>query len=240
MPQVKDFKYYLKPYENCSIPRDKGTEFEKATIYYLKADKVWKDIFKDVLTWSDWCDYYTKKEGKQPYVNRKDIGIDLVGITHNDKYYAIQCKFINYNQKLYTKNLLSFFAAIANPAKGQIYFTRSIIVDTAKEWDDELEETCKNYKVTRISLDDISNSKINWEAYFDHKKNEYIPSKILYDYQQKILDQTVTRFNELDDDGKPVIDRGKLIMACGTGKTLVSLKIAEELMSTNRNTGGGS
>ena len=43
----------------------------------------------------------------------------------------------------------------------------------------------------------------------------------LFDYQKLAFDDVVTGFEKHD--------RGKMIMACGTGKTLVSLHIAEKI-----------
>ena len=225
----KDFIYYLSKHQDNPIQREKGTLFEDAARIFLEKDAVFRQQFSKVLTWADWVEYYYKKTGENPYP-LSDKGIDLVAIRHDGNYCAIQCKFINYNKSLKKSDLDSFFQKVGSD-KGRKYFRESIIIDTASEWSDNLQEAADEFTNNRrISLETINQSNINWEYYFENNETvKYHQELELRDYQQKAYDAVVNGFNELDDDGNEVT-RGKLIMACGTGKTFVSLKITEELI----------
>ena len=69
----------------------------------------------------------------------------------------------------------------------------------------------------------MEQSPIDWSA-FDPEapdKVSYLPQKELRDDQLKAVNAVIDGFKEHD--------RGKLIMACGTGKTFTSLRIAERI-----------
>ena len=67
---------------NATSERDKGTQFERLTRFYLKNDPLYKQRFSDVWMWSN-----------APTNDGADIGIDLVAQDREDgSYWAIQCK----------------------------------------------------------------------------------------------------------------------------------------------------
>src|SRR5690606_35177482 len=75
--------------------------------------------------------------------------------------------------------------------------------------------------VTKIDLHDLETSQIDWA--------QYTPKKPPVLKQQKTLrTHQITAVNAVKV-GLKEADRGKLIMACGTGKTFTSLKIAEDM-----------
>ena len=67
----------------------------------------------------------------------------------------------------------------------------------------------------------MENSQIDWSKYAEKKKVILKEKKKLRDHQKSAL--------KFVKEGLQKADRGKLIMACGTGKTFTSLKIAEEI-----------
>ena len=73
--------------------------------------------------------------------------------------------------------------------------------------------------VTTIDLTRLEQSPIDWEAWFQRDEIKVNPPKTLLDHQRDALQAVEAGFAQAD--------RGKLIMACGTGKTFTSLKIAE-------------
>jgi len=75
-----------------------------------------------------------------------------------------------------------------------------------------------------IGLDDLVRSSIDWSQFSFTNPDELkvLPHKTLRPHQQTALDKVVAGFE--------THDRGKLIMACGTGKTFTSLKIAEHMV----------
>ncbi|MFZ4564469.1 MAG: hypothetical protein ACOYNU_13900 [Bacteroidales bacterium] len=72
-------------YRNYSFSeRDKGDRFERLMQAYLETDPKYAYLFKRVWLWKD-------------FPGRKDfggqyVGIDLVTLTHEGDYWAVQCK----------------------------------------------------------------------------------------------------------------------------------------------------
>lgn len=79
----------------------------------------------------------------------------------------------------------------------------------------------QNPPVTKIDLHALENSQIDWSKFQPNKAPVLKEKKALRPHQQTALAAVKTKFTSAD--------RGKLIMACGTGKTFTSLKIAEEI-----------
>ncbi|WP_375673952.1 DEAD/DEAH box helicase family protein, partial [Bartonella sp. TS82HLJMH] len=105
-----------------------------------------------------------------------------------------------------------------------------LVDSTETDWSDNVELTCEGQEIRpqRINLFDLENSQIDWGAY--KEKGEAIlkekPKKKLLDHQKEALKAVC--------EGLQEADRGKLIMACGTGKTFTSLKIAETIAGTGK------
>jgi predicted helicase len=116
-------------------------------------------------------------------------------------------------------DLDSFFTA-----SGKIGFSRRLIVDTTrKDWSEHAEAALQGQGVQaqRIGLSELENSPIDWSVYVPNKPIKLKAKKELREHQIMALD-TVKK-------GLETADRGKMIMACGTGKTFTALKIAENL-----------
>ncbi|WP_044483853.1 restriction endonuclease, partial [Phascolarctobacterium succinatutens] len=63
---------------------DKGTHFERLICNYLKTSKKYEILLKEVWLWNEFP--YRKEFGGS------DTGIDLVALTKDGHYWAIQCK----------------------------------------------------------------------------------------------------------------------------------------------------
>jgi len=192
--------------------RDLGDLFEHLILAYLKADPIYRDRFRNVWLWMDW----PRREG------RPDTGIDLVAEERaTGGYCAIQCKFYGPQTTLDKKDIDSFFTE-----SGREPFTSRIIVSTTDRWTTHAEESIKNQiiPVTRLSVRDLDESPIDWSR-FSLKTPDRLglkPKKQIRPHQALALEKVM--------EGFKVRDRGKLIMACGTGKTYTSLKIAEQMV----------
>lgn len=194
--------------------REKGTYFEELCITYLRYEATYKDLYSDVWLYSDWA-----KQHPEFGLSAKDTGIDLVAKTRGtDEYHAIQCKCYAEDYRLQKRDIDSFFTA-----SGQNPFTHATIVATTNNWSDNAEAALFNRKtpVTKIDLHDLENSQIDWSKYKPNKEPTLKPKYDLKPHQKLALDGV--------QKGLKTADRGKLIMACGTGKTFTSLKVAEEL-----------
>ncbi len=180
---------------------------------YLTADPVQAEEYSQVWTWSDWA----TETGR----NAKDIGIDLVAKLRNeDGFAAIQCKFYEAKHRIQKADINSFLAA-----SGKDPFVRRVVIDTTEvDWGDNAEATIagQSIPVVRLSLTHLRESPINWTLFGIKGEAVLTAKKTLRPHQIEALDAVRAGLAEAD--------RGKLIMACGTGKTFTSLKIAEDII----------
>lgn len=191
--------------------REKGTYFEELILTYLRNEATYKDLYSDVWTYSEWA----ALQG----IDQRDTGIDLVAKTRGtDEYHAIQCKFYAEDYKVQRRDIDSFFTA-----SGQRPFTHRIIISTTNNWSEHAEDALRDQQppISKIDLYDLENSQIDWSQYQVGQAPVLQAKKELRPHQKSAL--------EAVREGLKQADRGKLIMACGTGKTFTSLKIAEQL-----------
>lgn len=199
--------------EDARNNRDLGDRFERLMVRFFEVDPLYADRFSDVWLWNDWPD-----KG-----NVGDVGIDIVARDRaTGEYCAIQCKFYLPEHTIAKQDIDSFLAAA-----GRDPFTSGMIVSTTDRWGKNAEDALKQSKpVTRLSLHDLNESAVDWST-FKAKKLDALTRrtrKRLRPHQQAALDDVQTGFAGAD--------RGKLIMACGTGKTFTALKIAETMAPT--------
>ena len=189
--------------------REKGTYFEELIQAYLRNEASYKDLYSNVWTYSEWA--------KEQNLDQRDTGIDLVALTNGtNEYHAIQCKFYDEDYVVKKADIDSFFTA-----SGKKIFSHRIIVTTTNNWSEHAEDALQdqNPPVTKIDFHDLDNSQIDWSQYQPKQEVVIKKKKVLRDHQKSALTAVVNQFEN--------VDRGKMIMACGTGKTFTSLKIAE-------------
>src|SRR6185312_11995454 len=148
-----------------------------------------------------------------------DAGIDLVAETADtNELHAIQAKFYDEEARLTLRDLSTFLTAAGRKA-----FAHGLIFLTATRSTGHLRDALQGQKtpVSLVTLHDLEASQIDWSKYQPGAKPVLKPQKHLRPHQQHALDNVQA--------GLAKADRGKLIMACGTGKTFVALKIAETL-----------
>ncbi len=191
--------------------REKGTYFEELILCYLRHEPLYKDLYSDVWTYAEWA--------KTQNMDQRDTGIDLVTKVRDmdNEYHAIQCKFYAADYTVQKRDIDSFFTA-----SGKRPFTHRIIVSTTNHWGEHAEDALRGQQppVSKIDLHDLENSQIDWSQYHGNKRPVLKAKKEPRPHQSEALNKVIHGLKEAD--------RGKLIMACGTGKTFVSLKIAEK------------
>lgn len=203
----------LESYRDASQnEREKGDYFERLIKIFLENDAIQKQQYSEVFTFSDWA--------KQTGWKGNDTGIDLVAkLSDGEGYAAIQCKFYAPNHTIQKPDIDSFISASSNDV-----FTRLVIADTTqKEFGrntiQTLEKLSKDWN--RIGISDLEGSRIDWSQFIRTGNISLAPKKQLRDHQKDALTAVTQGFEDAD--------RGKLIMACGTGKTFTGLRIAETL-----------
>lgn len=205
----------LTKIENASpTQRDKGTTFENLCVQYFLNEPKYAELYTYVLSYAAWVEKYGNSVG---ITHKKDAGIDLVAVTKTGEFHAVQCK--NYNQtKISKKDIDSFLAA-----SDKTYFTLRYIVASTDNWTEEAKDMLKNKAtpVTALSLTDLEQSALDWSQFdFDLAHRPAMKAK------KQLRPHQVPALNAVKN-GLSTADRGKLIMACGTGKTFTSLRIAE-------------
>jgi len=195
--------------------RDKGTSFENLMVQYFKTEPFYREQYAEVLSYSDWVDHYGTALGIS---TKRDTGVDLVAVTSDGLFHAIQCKNYAPDYAIRKSDIDSFFTA-----SGKSYFSYRIIVATTDKWTANAQDSLEsqNPPVAKIDLHDLEHSVIDWSQYHEDSKPVLKAQKQLREHQVDALKGAVS--------GLQTSDRGKLIMACGTGKTFTSLKIAEEM-----------
>ena len=204
----------LNDYRTSAVTeKEKGTYFEELIQLYLKTEPTYRDLYSDVWTYGQWATGAGQAYGR----DASDEGIDLVAKTQGtDEYHAIQCKFYAADHTVRKANIDSFFTA-----SGQRPFVHRLIVASTDKWDAPADKALAEQQipVNKIDLAALENSQIDWSQFQADHPLVLKEQKTLRPHQHQAL-QAVR-------DGLAQHDRGKMIMACGTGKTLTSLKIAE-------------
>uniref|UniRef100_Q3ATM2 DEAD/DEAH box helicase-like protein n=1 Tax=Chlorobium chlorochromatii (strain CaD3) TaxID=340177 RepID=Q3ATM2_CHLCH len=216
------FQTILEKYRRISFSeRDKGNRFERLMQAYLQTDRQYATQFKKVWLWNEF-------PGRHD-LGGSDTGIDLVALTHGGDYWAIQCKCFEASATIDKASLDSFLATSSREFKNEqmqtVRFAERLWISTTNKWSSNAEEAIKNQNppVTRITLQNLVNAPIDWEKLENGVHGEFArrEKKKLYPHVLEVRDKVVDYFKEHE--------RGRLIMACGTGKTMTSLKIAEKL-----------
>lgn len=189
--------------------RAKGLYFERLIREFLATDPMYAVQYDEVWLWQDW----PGREGKV------DTGIDLVARErYSGELCAIQCKFFSPDHYLVKEDIDSFFTA-----SGKHPFASRIIVSTTNKWSKHAINALSNQQIPaiRIGIEELEKSGLDWSQYrfTDPSTLEKAEPKKLRTHQMEALGAVLQGFDEHD--------RGKLIMACGTGKTFTSLRIAE-------------
>ncbi|WP_299790829.1 type ISP restriction/modification enzyme [uncultured Marivita sp.] len=203
----------LRSYRDAArTERDKGTYFERFAAAFLINDPVQAEQYESVLPYAEWA----KAQGW----DGRDTGIDLVAKLRDDEgYAAIQCKFYDASYRIRKEDIDSFISA-----SGKEPFRRRVIIDTTeKPWSENAESMIRGQSIPtiRIGLNELQESPIRWDTFAARGEVVLNDKKKLRKHQEEALAAVREGFLEAD--------RGKLIMACGTGKTFTSLKITEAL-----------
>ncbi|MGV0991177.1 MAG: Helicase associated domain protein [Mycobacterium sp.] len=186
----------------------KGDQFEAVCKWFLENDPTYQPLLRRVWLWNDW-----------PGRKGGDSGIDLVAEDHDGKLWAIQAKAYNPKYSISKRDVDKFVAESSRTT-----FTHRLLIGT----------TDKRHHIAVRLMDDLGIPFIGLtqlreaDDYLDWPTSPAAlrPSKPLkpkkpWDYQKVAITDVVKGFK--------TADRGQLIMACGTGKTLTAWFITEKL-----------
>ena len=193
---------------------------------YLKTTSLYANRLEEVWLWMEFP-FHDQFGGK-------DTGIDLVARTVEGEYWAIQCKCYAANAFINKPDVDTFLSTSGKrfeTESGMTGFVQRLWISTTNKWNSTAEQTIRNQNppVTRLNLIDLENDDVDWNSLEQGIFGMASRSKpfTIREHQQQAIDQTHAYFKIDEATGQPAHTRGKLIMACGTGKTFTSLRIAE-------------
>lgn len=220
---MSNFQKVINRYrEQSHSEADKGNRFERLMQAMLHTLPPYCNELQQVWLWNEF-----------PFrqsISLHDTGIDLVAQTNEGSYWAIQCKCYRADTKIDkgdTDTFLTSSARAFTDGNGKKhYFSFRLWVDTTEGgFTSTAAESFKGQMIPAsvLHLNELAEMPIDWEeldrgisgtkAITQHKK--------VLPHQQEAIGNALSYFSDHD--------RGKLIMACGTGKTFTSLRIAEAL-----------
>ena len=202
--------------------KDKGDLFEKLTFLVLTTKPEYVSLIKNV-----WLQGKDMPQNIRELVNlpNTDEGIDLIAETYRGEFWAIQCKFKGKNQPPTYKEL-STFTYLANSHCRNI--SMALLVHTGSKG--VRKKSLLGEKYSELGLEFWLNlTKEDWLNF--HKKINKQSTKpqprTPRSHQQKAVVEAKNHFLKSKES------RGRLIMPCGTGKSLTAFWIAKELKSKN-------
>ena len=202
--------------------RDKGTQFERLMRSWLLSDPRYSNL-TDVWLWED---FPCRRD-----FGGSDTGIDLVARTDTGQYWAIQCKCYKEDAVIDKPAVDSFLATSSRTFTDvdtlqTTSFSQRLWISTTNHWGRNAEESIQNQQppVNRVGLVDLQISPVDWKLLLDGLtgKSALVEGKKPMHHQLNAISEADKYFSNHD--------RGKLIMACGTGKTYTALKIAEQML----------
>ena len=214
------FKDILARFRNESVTEhDKGAKFEKLIKRWFLTVPEYANVLDKVWLWEEF-------PGKES-MGGVDLGIDLVAKTDEGKFWAIQCKCYK-DDAVISKKMVDSFIANANRqfVDDEMHtnrFDKLFWVSTTSHWGKNAQESIKHQAIQFVPIytNRLQESSVNWKDLVEGKlgKEALLEGKTMRPHQIEALTKAHEYFKNHD--------RGKMIMACGTGKTYTSLKIVE-------------
>lgn len=203
--------------ESARTERDKGTYFERLSVAYLTSDPLQREQYGKVQSFKDWA--------AENSWDGRDTGIDLVAtLLDGSGFAAIQCKFYDPDHRIQKSDIDSFISA-----SGKAPFVRRVVMDTTdKPWSENAETMIRGQSIPVLRIDsaEMNESPILWSEFASRGEIVLAAKKQPRTHQVEARSEVRAGLSEAD--------RGKLIMACGTGKTYTSLIIAEDIAGVGK------
>lgn len=189
-------------------PQLRGKQFEHVCKWFLENDPVYSRELKRVWLWKDW-----------PGRWGGDAGIDLVAEDHNGDLWAIQAKAYDAKYRVSKKDVDKFLSESGR----KVFAFRTLIATT--DLIDRIGERTIQQQEKRscfFRLNDLRAAAVDWPT---------SPAQLRPTKRRTPLKPQLHQKDAIRDvvKGFTTSDRGQLIMACGTGKTLTGLFITEKL-----------
>ena len=205
-------------YAKALSEKEKGDIFETLTKLLLTTKPEYISILKNVWLHSEGIPREIREHIKLP---SSDEGIDIIAETFTGEFWAIQCKFKGQNQTPTYKEL-STFGILANSHCKNI--SLALLVHTGEKGVRKKKLLGENY--TEIGLDFwLGLTTEDWERVHRKINGQSVRPipRVPRQHQREAIRQAIEHFVRND------ASRGRLVMPCGTGKSLTSYWIANVL-----------
>jgi len=185
-----------------------GKDFELLSKWFLTNDPVWRSLFRKVWLWGEWPDRWGP-----------DRGIDLVAEGHDGRIFAIQAKNYSSNHSITKRDIDTFLSESNRPLIDE----RLLIATSDRVAKSALDVMGAQEKpVTTCLLEDLFRSDLSWPSDLSDLGPQELSKAEPRPHQKEALDAISTW-------AKSEQTRGQIIMACGTGKSLISVWAADQL-----------
>jgi superfamily II DNA or RNA helicase len=187
-------------------PQARGREFERLCKWFLENDPLYGAQLDKVWLWDEW-----------PGRWGPDAGIDLIAKTKTGELWAIQAKAYGADQTVTKAHIDSFLSESSREG-----FTFRLLIATTDHLSTNAKRTLAGQKVPAQALmrSHLLDRDLDWPTKLGEKPKRRKPYRPR-PHQKRAIKDVVKGFE--------ASDRGQMIMACGTGKTLTSLFVAERL-----------
>jgi superfamily II DNA or RNA helicase len=206
--QAGSFEYIEAKIRSEASGTEFGRDFEWLCKWYLENAAIYRGQFRKVWRWSEWPDCWGR-----------DCGIDLIAETHDGEVYAIQCKAVSQEHTV-TKAEIDSFLSESNRRK----IDYRLLIATTDNIGANAMRTIENQAVhaSVVLRGDLASAELEWPTEIGGAAPRPKLAKPK-PHQKAAIKNAVAGFKKHD--------RGRLIMACGTGKTLTGLWVNEKLKS---------
>ncbi len=183
---------------------EKGRWFEQL---FMRIARQEPDLeVEEIWRWADW-----PERKNRTGLDGRDIGIDLVARRSDGRHIAIQCKCYDEQRVLPKGGIDSFLGA----SQQEVFDIRWIVGTCRWSANAEAAITNANPPVTHLDFARFHNVQLA-------EDDAEPPVQEPWVLQGEAIEDTVA--------GLRNHERGRLVMACGTGKTFTSLRIAEQVV----------
>lgn len=218
--------------ENTQTNVEQGKRFENLIKKILQVDYFLQKEFniKEVYLWNEFSDKF--------HINRHDFGIDIIILNESDEVIAVQCKAFKPTHTLANGDLKGFLGIntiINNQGKECAKISQALLFHTCKRISTEvemaLEQNANEGKAKAIAFgyNELKNLEIDWHSLDVNAIDTTTKSKdkkTLRPHQIEAFKAIKKHFVEQNNA------RGKVIMACGTGKSLLAIRTIDSLVES--------
>ena len=188
----------------------RGRAFERVCQWYLLHSPLYAAQLKRVWLWADWPERWGA-----------DAGIDLVAETHSGELWAVQAKAYAPETTITKASVDSFLSESARSV-----FSFRLLLGTTDAIGHNARQAFQGQQIPGALrlLGDLAAEPLQWPASIDDLRAPARPPALPRPHQAEALAAIA---HGLASGG-----RGRVIMACGTGKTFVQLWAHEQLRSS--------